>query len=112
MMFDLIRKTFVKNNAEALEGIEKVAGFYDKFQSKIILFFIFWFIFVFFIFLVMLSIALTGFIATGKIPQDVRIYFIAGDIAAILFSFLSFKLMRGAWRKLRQPAEKELKLKL
>jgi len=111
-MFDLIRKSFVKNNSEALDGIEKIAGFYGKFQSKIILFFIFWFVFLFFIFLVMLSIAVTGFIATGKIPADERVYFIAGDFAAILFSYLFFKLMRIAWRKFRQPDEKELKLKL
>ena len=115
MLIQGLKSFLKKTNPElddALETVAKINNKYDSLLSKFMLFFFFWFALLLFMFLLMGTITSIVLALTGEVPAEIKNYVILGGVVTAVMSYGSFKLMKKLWRKLRQPVEKELKLKL
>lgn len=120
-MFELLLKQYIKRAGS--EGsikekdIDAAFDKYDNIQSKILFFFVsFIMLGLFFNFsLITVVLSFAAFIADFPIkeyPEIKQSYFLMGGVIAGVVSYTSFRIMRWAWKKVRKPIEKELKLEL
>lgn len=92
--------------------IEKVTRGIGIFQSKLIAFFAVFFMLAVFLNTFFITLFLIGITFTNEVEEAQKFYFILGGLGTASVSYGSFRIMRWGWRKLREPIEQELKLKI
>lgn len=97
---------------EKIKAFNKLNDVHNSFVSKVMAFSMLILMLAFFMFSSMLSVALGFFYFVGDELEEYKIFFIAGSFAAAILSFVFFRMMRKASRKLKKPIEKELELEL